>query len=199
MRCSRVEVSGGFLLLMAWVNYLDRENLLPLTLIACTLHEAGHYIVIRTLGYQVERLRLSAVGAAMTLAKPMGYGQEILAAGAGPAVNLALYILCEDIQWGNTFAGINLVLAIFNLIPVAQLDGGRIFFCMLSLLFGPYWADVIKYVSDRLIVILVLILGTVLFLFCRNSSMLLVALWLGAGLFMGKKEELGLANRNRNR
>ena len=42
MRLGRVEVTGGFLLLAAWLNYLDRSLLVPAALTACALHELGH-------------------------------------------------------------------------------------------------------------------------------------------------------------
>ena len=35
MRLGRVEVTGGFLLLTAWLNYLDRQGVVPLALLAC--------------------------------------------------------------------------------------------------------------------------------------------------------------------
>ena len=43
MRLGRVEVTGGFLLLTAWLNYLDRQGVVPLALLACALHELGHW------------------------------------------------------------------------------------------------------------------------------------------------------------
>ena len=39
MRLGRVEVTGGFLLLTAWLNYLDRQGVVPLALLVCALHE----------------------------------------------------------------------------------------------------------------------------------------------------------------
>ena len=37
MRLGRVEVTGGFLLLTAWLNYLDRQGVVPLALLALSL------------------------------------------------------------------------------------------------------------------------------------------------------------------
>lgn len=42
IRLGRIEMTGGFLLLLAWLNYLDREFLLPMALAACGAHELGH-------------------------------------------------------------------------------------------------------------------------------------------------------------
>ena len=65
MRLGRVEVTGGFLLLTAWLNYLDRQGVVPLALLACALHELGHWAALRALGARVRRVRLTAVGAEM--------------------------------------------------------------------------------------------------------------------------------------
>ena len=55
MRLGRVEVTGGFLLLTAWLNYLDRQGVVPLALLACALHELGHWAALRALGARVRR------------------------------------------------------------------------------------------------------------------------------------------------
>ena len=84
----RVEVTGGFLLLAAWLNYLDRQGIVPLALLSCALHELGHLLVLRLLGVRVRRLSITAVGAEMETDRSLSYGGEILAALAGPLVNL---------------------------------------------------------------------------------------------------------------
>ena len=57
----RVEATGDFLLLMAWLNYLDRQGIVPMAMAACLLHELGHWAVIRLLGGQISLVRLTAV------------------------------------------------------------------------------------------------------------------------------------------
>ena len=78
MRLGRVEVTGGFLLLTAWLNYLDRQGVVPLALLACALHELGHWAALRALGARVRRVRLTAVGAEMEVDRGLSYG------GGGP-------------------------------------------------------------------------------------------------------------------
>ena len=46
-----MEATGGFFLLAAWLNYLDRDRIVPLVMAACLLHELGHYLAIRLLKY----------------------------------------------------------------------------------------------------------------------------------------------------
>ena len=102
-------------------------------LLAAALHECGHWTAIVLLGGRVRTLRLSAVGAEMALdtSCPLSYTKEALAAFAGPAVNLILTALCAQTRW-YLFAGLNLSLGLFNLLPVRMLDGGRILSCLLN-------------------------------------------------------------------
>ena len=59
MRIGRVEVTGGFLLLLAWLNYLDRSFLVPMAVLACMAHELGHFFVIRALNGNIKIGRAS--------------------------------------------------------------------------------------------------------------------------------------------
>lgn len=105
IRLGRVEITGGFLLLAAWLNYLDRSFLVPEAMLACALHELGHYLAIRLLGGDVKIIRLTAIGAEMVLDRPLGYWQEGLSALAGPGVNLLLALLACGWEDGLVFAG----------------------------------------------------------------------------------------------
>ena len=84
MRWGRVEATAGFFLLIAWVNYWDSQLLVPQALLACVLHELGHYVAITWLGGGVKLIRLTAVGAEMVLDRPLGYWQEGVAALENP-------------------------------------------------------------------------------------------------------------------
>lgn len=178
MRFGRMEVTGGFLLMLAWLNYLDRSFLIPMAVLACAAHELGHFFVIRILGGDVKQIRLTAIGAEMVLSSPLGYWQEGLAALAGPGVNLVLALICCGFEGGLTFAGLNLVLAVSNLLPVGRLDGGRALRCTLALLAGPELSDWAGGWLDCLCMAGSLAAGLWLACFCGNVTLLLVALWL---------------------
>ena len=125
----RITVTPGFLFLMAWCNYADQQGLLLPALAGCALHELGHLAAIWGLGGSVRRLRLTAVGAEIQMERPMSYPGELAAALAGPAANLAAAWLCCRAEGGALFAGLNLALGCFNLLPVGRLDGGRALHC----------------------------------------------------------------------
>ena len=187
MRLGRVEATGGFFLLVAWLNYLDRQGLVPLALMACLLHELGHYLAIRCLGGNVRLVRLTAIGAEMVLPSALGYWREGVAALAGPGVNLILAALLSQWGTGRLFAGVNLALGCFNLMPVGRLDGGRALFCTLGLLLGPDWAERICGWLDTAFTAVLLAAGVLLTGLGGNLTLLLVSLWLGGVWFSGKK------------
>ena len=87
MRLGRVEATGGFFLLLAWLNYLDTQGLVPMAMAACALHELGHFLTLRRLGGRVRLIRLTAAGAALLLAG------GVLSLGAGGNITLLLVAL----------------------------------------------------------------------------------------------------------
>ena len=157
-----MEVTGGFLLLAAWLNYLDRQGIVPLALLSCTLHALRHLLVLLLLGVRVRRLSITAVGAEMEIDRSLSYGGEVLAALAGPLVNLALALTFCRFSWGWVFAGLNLALCCFNLLPVGRLDGGRVLRCVLAWLLGPEAAWRAGWWLDRLLAGALAALGLVL-------------------------------------
>ena len=178
LKPGRVEVTGGFLLLCAWLNYLDGQGIVPLALFACALHELGHVLMLRLLGVRVRRMALTAVGAELEADRALSYGGECLAALAGPAVNLALALGFCRLPGGELFAGLNLVLACFNLLPVGRLDGGRVRSAVLARLLGPERAWRLERRLDRFFAGGLLLLGLGLARVGNSVTLLCTALWL---------------------
>lgn len=198
LRWGKVEVTGGFLLVMAWLNYTDTQRLLPAALCAAAAHELGHWAVIRLLGGRVCALRLSAVGAEMVLERSLSYGRELCSALAGPAVNLLLAGWCSRYEEEQllVFAGLNFVLAAFNLLPVVPLDGGRVLLCAVCLLTDPERAQRMCSWGEWVTLAGVFLLAAVCFGCGGGVTLPLCALW----ILMGRKmTEKGVVKVARNR
>ena len=170
--------SKGFLVLLALLIYLDGQGIVLRALLACALHECGHWVVIRALGGRVSALRLSAVGAEMRLdqAHALSYLGEAAAALAGPAVNLlAAFAAARGGYY--LFAGVNLCFGILNLVPAAPLDGGRALGCILGQ-FSPRCAETVAGLAAPVFAGGLLGLGAAAWKWWGNLSLLLVGLWL---------------------
>lgn len=203
LRWRKVEISGGFLLLAAGLYYLDSQGVVLWAALAAALHELGHYLVIRLFGGRVTVLRLTCVGAEMVLSarRPLSVPGQLCAALAGPAVNLALAFSVARLAEGERgflFAGLNLALGLFNLLPAAQLDGGRALRCVLLLLGWEERASrVVRAVSAGLALLLA---AAGAFALGRggNVTLLLTALWLlGAAVVPEEGEKRKKRRRRR--
>ncbi|MEO0455509.1 MAG: site-2 protease family protein [Cyanobacteria bacterium P01_A01_bin.114] len=102
------------------------------------LHELGHSLVARMQGIKVNSITLFLFGGIASIDKESKTpGQAFQVAIAGPAVSISLFViltLANLVLPLPTLAGfmvgaianLNLVLALFNLIPGLPLDGGQI-------------------------------------------------------------------------
>ncbi len=118
---------------------------------ACVvLHELGHSLMARRFGVGVRRILLLPIGGMAEFESiPREPRRELLITLAGPAVNFVIagvfwgliYLLGALSTW-NYPAAIsdfldallwgNLVMGLFNLVPVFPMDGGRIFRALLA-------------------------------------------------------------------
>ncbi|MBV1867681.1 MAG: site-2 protease family protein [Marinosulfonomonas sp.] len=111
------------------------------------LHEMGHAWGCLVQGLPVRRIMLYGGGGFCEHARsPSRYEQELIVA-MGPIVNLAIWAVASLIEpflpngnlaWAvYMLANINIFLAIFNLLPVHPLDGGKLFQLLLMRFMSP--------------------------------------------------------------
>jgi len=160
------------------------------------LHELGHSIVALYRGIQVRSITLFIFGGvAQTEKEAESPSTEFWVAIAGPIVSLILaglfYLLSgffssinEVISVSLNWLGrINLIIAIFNLIPGFPLDGGRVFRALVwsvsgNAQTGMRWAVA----SGKLLAYMLMIFGLLLVL---QTGLLLNGLWfLAIGWFL---------------
>jgi len=151
------------------------------------LHELGHTFAAQLVGVQVKSVFIWLLGGLTNLAyKPERPSSNLFIAAAGPLVNMLLAFLCVAgyilvyffflpysnnvnlFLWAQTFANLffslallNVILIVFNLLPVYPLDGGNILHALLEMLFGKSNADWITLVISVPFLIALIIFGFV--------------------------------------
>lgn len=160
-----VRIHLTFLLLLIWIGvaswtgagaasaWID-VTFIVLLFDCVLLHELGHVAAARAFGIPTRDITLYPIGGLARI--QTGFEnprQELAIASAGPAVSLLLagllmviagtlpeaLVLDATTDWramAGMLAAANLALAVFNLLPIFPLDGGRIARALLSWWFG---------------------------------------------------------------
>ncbi|PZE19998.1 Zn-dependent protease [Paenibacillus xerothermodurans] len=119
------------------------------TLFAIVLvHEIGHVMAAKNYGWRVKEVQLLPFGGVAVVDElgSVPVKQEIIVALAGPLQNvwmiLAAYVLkwagVISHDWATYFIEANMLIALFNLLPILPLDGGKILQSCLTL-WQPYY------------------------------------------------------------
>jgi Zn-dependent protease len=133
---------------MVW-NVLEYLGLFAIVL----LHEFGHALACRQVGGKADRIMLWPLGGVAFVQPPPRPGALLWSIAAGPLVNVVLvpfsigailFVRAAGLSPANSdfanflsqMAGINLVLLIFNMVPIYPLDGGQILQALLWFIVG---------------------------------------------------------------
>lgn len=205
----QLAVHVSFLLLLAWFGWRGWEEggvtgmlwstaLIVLFFTCVVLHELGHSLTARRYGVRVPRILLLPIGGMAEFDRiPRRPAAELLITVAGPAVNFALVLLLAPFVW-RALLGLreievfstddmlaqlwwaNLVMGVFNLLPVFPMDGGRIFRALLAsrlpYLRATWWAVMVGRV------LALLFAGLAVFFFDNMmAGVLFVFIFLAAG------------------
>ena len=162
----------------------DRTGFVLPLLFAVLIHELGHLAAMWVLDCAPKRVRL--VPAAVEITTKIGGGKhEIFIALCGPAVNLLLFtvLFLNYLAFNNdvylTIGLINLLIGLFNLLPVTGLDGGTVIFNLLCRRRDPQKAALIMRIINLSVALAALITAiTLCFRGQFNLSFFILALYL---------------------
>ncbi len=179
----KLKISLPTYILMLVMTAVGLFNELICYFISVVIHELAHARTAKKLGYEMEEIKLMPYGAALvgdvTKATPV---EEIKIALVGPLVSFVLYFLTVSSWWiaptlypyTESFARINICLAITNLLPVYPLDGGRIILALLSIKLDRKRS----YKGLRIFGCIVAVVLAVIFFILKNFSVATLSLFL---------------------
>lgn len=173
-------------LILIWSNSEKKEVLLFLGAVA--LHEAGHVLALLRFGCRVRGVSLSFAGAGIETEDPyLSYKKEARIFLAGPLAGLFGCLLawfCLRLNFtkgGMLFFSFNLLLSLFNLLPVKGLDGGEALFALLCRYGEERTAQRISELLHGLSLCFLLAVSLWVFSREKNASLFLLTLALAAG------------------
>lgn len=184
----KIQCSYPLLFMAALLVAFDSGGELILLLAAAGIHELGHLAAIRLLGAEIRGIRLAVGGMVIDYnGCRLSYFGDMVTALAGPAASIlaavffSLVARSQPLDGLFYFTGLNLLLGLFNLVPVLPLDGGRAVLSLLTAAKGPAEAEMLCGAMTRLFGALLLVLGGWLIVRYQNPSLMLVSLLLLMG------------------
>ena len=148
--------------IFAIIFYLTKQiQIYAMIMIFAMIHELGHLLAGILLGMKVEKIQVKPFGFSISFKlKPGDYNKKIkkgnilelkkiIVALAGPITNILIIMITVNLNLG-IFEEImviytNILIALFNIIPIYPLDGGRILKGLLHFKFGKQKAS--KYIN----------------------------------------------------
>lgn len=183
---TEIYISFLFCAVVCFMLVVDRTGLVLPTLFAVFIHESGHLLAMWAADCQPKEVKL--IPASVQIVRPFSpkrYGETAITV-CGPAANLLLfgvlsanYFIFKSEQ-SLTFGILNLVIAIFNLLPVSGLDGGTLLCEALSHFTDPYRAEGIVRIITAVFAVIMFLLGVYLWASGTvNISVFIIAVYLG--------------------
>lgn len=187
----KVEITFWFVAFITFIISLNVPSNVFVTVISSLLHEMGHLLIMTSVGNKPQAVRFEITG--MNIIRQPDYKisikNEILISLGGPFINLICFsisviILCIY-QNDNvlTFGCINLILMIFNLLPIKKLDGGMVLYYALSQKYDNITCSKVLKITSIFFITLIYIWGIYAFVSSKyNISLLIIAIFLTLSL-----------------
>jgi len=200
-----IRLHTTFLLFILWEIWANRAGDVTISLlfafaisVCILLHELAHALVARHYGYATSEITLSPIGGyTLTDGRPTPK-QELLISGAGPLVNAILagfffFVMIFTRQVSGDFrlssenfwqmlCFANVIMAVFNMMPVFPLDGGRMLRALLAMFIPIHTATKITTGTGQVLSVVLGIVGLVI-----GAPILCVIAFF---LFLGASREL---------
>lgn len=135
---TKIYISFFFMAVFTVMLATDRTGLILPLFFAIIMHECGHLFCMWAEDVSLKQIKIIPSGIQIISGFSGEYKKDIKVALCGPIVNIALFSILyfNYLSFGNeqvlNYALLNLIIAIYNLLPVKGLDGGTILYSIIA-------------------------------------------------------------------
>ena len=148
----------------AIIFYLTKQiKIYTILMTFAFVHELGHLVAGVILGLRVKSINIMPFGISINFEDYSNkyVAKKIIIAIAGPLVNLSLVLLGVFNDWNEDVIYSNILIGMFNLIPLYPLDGGRILKYIIQLTSSSKDAEIITYKLSNILIIILTIISSI--------------------------------------
>lgn len=191
-----------FIIIFALTHQID---IYACIMIFSLIHELGHMIAGILLKLKPKALSFMPFGISLTFEtyeyKRLVEIKKIFIALAGPLTNFIICIITSFLhtipEIKQTIIYSNILIAIFNLMPLYPLDGGRILKGIIRLKCKEIEADKIVNNISNIIVILLTVISSIGILYFKNIAILFILMYLWI-IVINENKKYGIKTRMYN-
>lgn len=167
--------------IFAIIFYFTKQiRIYTILMMFALIHELGHLFAGLILGLKAKSINIMPFGLSINFEDYSNkyLVKKLIIALAGPLTNLIIIVLGIYNGWEDEIIYANMLIGLFNLIPLYPLDGGRIIKYTIQLTTNNKDAEIVTYKLSNILIVFLTIISLLGFIWLQNMGILLILSYL---------------------